>query len=58
MVETQSAAIQDEVCSGLAPTAFAAARMMATDPPKPTNTATTAEITTEARILHPADCVP
>ena len=53
IIETQSAAIQDEVCSGLAPTAFAAARTMATDPPNPTSTATTAEMTTDARIIHP-----
>ena len=45
-------AIQDEVWAGLAPVACAAARTIATEPPKPISTATTADITTEDRMAR------
>jgi len=51
IIDTQSMAIHDAVSAGFAPTPSAAARITATDPPKPTMTATKAEIMTELRIL-------
>ncbi len=49
-VARHSADTHDDVCSGLAPTALAASRMMATEPPNPTMMATKAEMTTDGRI--------
>lgn len=49
----QSPATQDEVCAGVAPTAWAAAIMIASVPAKPTSAATTAEAITEMRISEP-----
>ena len=50
-MEMQRAATHDPVCSGVAPTPSAAASTTATDPPKPTITATMAERTREGVIL-------
>ncbi len=43
----QSAATQDEVCAGVAPSRRVASTMMASVPPNPTNAATSADAITE-----------
>src|SRR5215210_952163 len=49
------AATHDEVCAASAPTAWAAAMMMAIVLPKPTRAATTADVTIDRRMTGSAD---
>ena len=50
IIEMQSAVTQDEVSTGVAPSALAAARIIAMEPPNPTRTATNPAMTTLARV--------
>jgi hypothetical protein len=48
-------ATHDDVCAASAPTAWAAAMMMAIVLPKPTRAATTADVTIDRRMTGSAD---
>ncbi|GEO18363.1 hypothetical protein MAE02_60590 [Microvirga aerophila] len=50
-IDRHRAATQEEVCAASAPTAFAAAMMIAMVLPNPTRAATTAEVMIDRRIL-------